>query len=156
MKNFLLVLIGFICYVQVFSQEKQFSDQEKEIIKPIDLLFNGMRKGDSSMVRSAFHSEATLSTTFTDPKGNARFEKEKVDDFVKAVGTVHKEIWDERILNYNILISDNLAQVWTEYEFYVDDKFSHCGANAFLLFKDQQGWKIINITDTRRRENCKK
>lgn len=151
-----MFLSFFCCILHVFSQEKPFSDQENEVIKTIDLLFDGMRKGDSSMVRSSFHNEATLSTTYTDAKGNSHFEKENIDDFVKAVGTPHKEIWNEKILNYEILISDNLAQVWTEYEFYVDDKFSHCGANAFLLFKDQKEWKIINITDTRRRENCVK
>ncbi|TAK42505.1 MAG: hypothetical protein EPO28_07185 [Saprospiraceae bacterium] len=33
---------------------------------------------------------------------------------------------------------------------------SHCGVNAIQLFKSAEGgWKIIHITDTRRREGCR-
>ncbi|HFA51249.1 MAG TPA: hypothetical protein ENJ95_19730 [Bacteroidetes bacterium] len=31
---------------------------------------------------------------------------------------------------------------------------SHCGVNAFHLFKSREGWKITQVTDTRRRNNC--
>ncbi|MBI5914693.1 MAG: nuclear transport factor 2 family protein [Bacteroidetes bacterium] len=31
---------------------------------------------------------------------------------------------------------------------------SHCGVDAFQLFKGENGWKITQISDTRRRENC--
>lgn len=33
--------------------------------------------------------------------------------------------------------------------------FSHCGIDAFQLFKDDKGeWKITQIVDTRRKEGC--
>lgn len=54
----------------------------------------------------------------------------------------------------NILIDGNLASVWTDYKFYIDDQFSHCGVNSFQLFKGKDGWKVIYIIDTRRKENC--
>jgi hypothetical protein len=47
-----------------------------------------------------------------------------------------------------------MAAIWTEYSFYLGDKFSHCGVNSFQLFKDETGWKIIYIVDTRRKEGC--
>ena len=31
---------------------------------------------------------------------------------------------------------------------------SHCGINAFQLFKSSDGWKVIQITDTRNKEGC--
>jgi hypothetical protein len=53
-----------------------------------------------------------------------------------------------------VLIDGNLASVWTDYKFYIGEKFSHCGVNSFQLFKGDDGWKIIYIIDTRRKDNC--
>ena len=39
------------------------------------------------------------------------------------------------------------------FEFWIDDKLSHCGANSIHLLKKKSGWKIFNITDSRR-INC--
>jgi hypothetical protein len=44
--------------------------------------------------------------------------------------------------------------LFPEYTFYVGDQMSHCGVNAFQLMKTTEGWKIIGITDTRRKDNC--
>ncbi|HOD10564.1 MAG TPA: nuclear transport factor 2 family protein, partial [Flavobacterium sp.] len=41
--------------------------------------------------------------------------------------------------------------VWTPYEFYVNEKLSHSGVNAFTLFKENEKWKIIHLIDTRRK-----
>ena len=40
------------------------------------------------------------------------------------------------------------------FAFYLDDKFSHCGVDAFQLFKGNTGWEIFQLTDTRKKEGC--
>jgi len=149
----LLLGIAFFGVLNVFGQTKA---QLAEARKPIEQLFDGMRKGDSTLVRGAFHSSARLQTTFFNKEKKPVLRTEDLDGFIKSVGTPHAEVYDERIVKYDIKIDDNLATVWTEYEFYVGTKFSHCGVNAFQLFKTENGWKIIQITDTRRKEGCKK
>ncbi len=49
-----------------------------------------------------------------------------------------------------------MAIAWTPYEFYVNDKFNHCGVDVFTLMQTAKGWKIMGIVDTRRKENCNK
>jgi len=63
--------------------------------------------------------------------------------------------WDERLLVYNVQIDAIIAHVWTPYEFWFNDAFSHCGANAFTLVKTDAGLKIIHIIDSRRKDSCK-
>jgi hypothetical protein len=46
--------------------------------------------------------------------------------------------------------------VWTEYDFHLGDKFSHCGVDAFHLLKTSAGWKVVALSDTARREGCPK
>ena len=122
-------------------------------MKTVLRLFDGMRAGDSSMVRAAFDSNPRLVTTMV-RNGVPVLTTGSVDDFVKAVGTPHSEVWDERISGEIIHIDGPLATVWMRYSFYAGSQFSHCGVNAFELFRRPDGWRITSIADTRRRERC--
>ncbi len=90
------------------------------------------------------------------------FEKESqpvlrtgsIDGFVKGVGTPHEKVWNESIWDSEVRIDGNLAHVWTKYAFYLGEDFSHCGVDAFQLFKDDNGWRIFQLTDTRQFEDC--
>lgn len=121
----------------------------------IETLFNGMRKGDSALVRSAFHPKAVLHSTLKRKTGETDFVTDQLSDFIKAVATPHTEVWNEMIWSYEIKIDGIMATAWTPYTFYLGDKLSHCGVNAFTLMRDATGWKIVSITDTRRKDNCK-
>ena len=128
--------------------------EEIAVIKTIQQLFDGMRAGDSSTVKNVFIEDAVMATVLYDKDGQSQRRTGSLQQFVEAVGTPHDEVWDEKIWSYRVEIDANLASVWTDYTFYAGDKLSHCGVNAFHLFKSVDGWKITNITDTRRRENC--
>ena len=162
MKNKLLLLIFLFVIPLAFSQTEQ-SDQssdytstnEKKIRLVLENLFNGMRDSDSALVRSLFHEDATLkSTYFYEKLDKARIIEDDLEDFIIAIGTPKEEIWNEKIANVVILQDDFFAQVWMDYEFYVDDTFSHCGVNSIQMVITQSGWKIIDITDTRRKSAC--
>ena len=144
------VLLVFLVFIPLFAQSQKA--EKKEVRKVIDLLFDGMRKGDSAQVRQVFLPAATLNTSSVSSKGEAKLHQDSFTAFLNAIGTPHKEIWDERILSCEIRIDDNLATVWTKYAFYVDDVYSHEGVNAFQLVKLAGEWKILIITDTRRKK----
>ncbi len=128
---------------------------EKAVKTTIETLFKGMKSGDSSLVRSIVMSGARLETVIKDKTGKIVVKSDKIDGFIKAIGTPHNEVWDERIESIDIKIDGELATAWTPYHFYLDQKPLHCGVNAFQLVKTAEGWKIWSIIDTRRNENCK-
>lgn len=131
------------------------NEAEAEIKAVIDQLFEGMRRGDSSMVRAVFHPQASLRTSFVHySSGKPMIHAEAIDGFVEAVGTPHKEVWDERTTNYVFHVDDNLAQVWMDYSFYLNDHLEHCGVNSVQLMRVEDGWKITDIADTRRKQGC--
>lgn len=130
-------------------------DQEQEaVINTIKQMFDGMRAGDSAMVSAVFVADAGMFTVFTDKNGDAQRRQGSLQNFLNAVGTPHDKVWDEKIWSYKVKIDGVLATAWTEYTFYHGGELSHCGVNAFNLFKSNDGWKIINVTDTRRKSNC--
>ena len=129
------------------------SSDHDAVMRTVKQLFDGMRAGDSAMVRSAFDSNPRLVTTMV-RAGVPVMTEGSVDDFVRAVGTPHDEVWDERISGEIVHVDGPLATVWMRYSFYAGSRFSHCGVNAFELFRRPDGWKITSIADTRRRERC--
>jgi hypothetical protein len=118
----------------------------------INTLFTGMQNADSAMVRDCFHAEARLCTT--GEQANKPFMRvESIPNFVATIGKTPKGVLDERLTSMTIHVDQHLATAWTPYQFYAGGKFSHCGVNAFQCVRTDKGWKILQVTDTRRK-NC--
>jgi hypothetical protein len=149
MKRFLLATLLLMLSAPAFCQTAQ-----DDIKKTITTMFDGMRKGDTVMLRSTFHKDMVLQSVVNKKDGTTALLTEKADDFIKQVGTPHKDIYDERITWGDIKIDGDLASAWTPYKFYVGSQYSHCGVDFYQLMKTTSGWKIIYIVDTRRKDNC--
>ncbi len=150
MKKLIPAILTLVFTIQLQGQE----NDKQAIIHTIDMLFDGMRESDSTKLMNATHETATLKTTYTDRSGIPRIQESQIKDFIKGVLKPHDAIYDERIWSYEIEIDGLLATAWTKYTFFLGEKMSHCGVNAFQLFKSEAGWKIIGITDTRRKDAC--
>ncbi len=139
------------------AQERQvaspMSDAQQQVFAVVRQLFDGMREKDSTKMRGTMHPEARLVTT-------------GMRDSVPTVGLVSPTQWlagianakanflDERLRNPVVHVDAGLASVWAEYSFYIDDRLSHCGVDLFHLVRTAEGWKIIDLADTRHREGC--
>ncbi|MES2448045.1 MAG: nuclear transport factor 2 family protein [Bacteroidota bacterium] len=152
MKQFYLYFIAII--LSTTNVSAQNLNEEEAVKATINLLFDGMRSSDTTMLKKAFAANNTMQTIAKTKEGKAVVRTESLANFIKSIGTPHSEKYDERIVFTKILIDANLASVWTDYKFYVGEKFSHCGVNSFQLFKGDDGWKIIYLIDTRRKDNC--
>ena len=144
MKKIFFLLISSFSFAQNTS--------EKEIIKPIENLFNAMKFVDSLGVKNAFSNSAIMQTFGK----NQEIRTDKVEDFAKQVGASQAGDLDERFTISKILVDGNMASVWVPYQFYYKGNFSHCGVNSFQLVKIKHEWKIQYIIDTRRKDNCTK
>lgn len=151
MQKSLLLFLFLLPFAAIAQQDKH---PRTEVVQTIQRLFDGMRAGDSAMVSSVFDPQARMLTTWYDAENKPQLRKGALSSFLKAVGTPHEAVWDERIWSYDVQIDHSLASVWTPYTFFRGDTFSHCGVNTFQLYRSEKGWKIINITDTRRQEGC--
>ena len=145
-----MILIFAMANIAAYCQQTE-TDAVK---KTVNIMFDAMRKGDSTLLKSVFSKEMVLQSVSNNKEGKAVLSTEKADGFVKAIGTPHSAVYDERITFGDIKIDGDLASVWAPYKFYLGDKFSHCGVDVFQLIKTTDGWKIIYIVDTRRKDNC--
>ncbi|WP_420316241.1 nuclear transport factor 2 family protein [Ekhidna sp.] len=147
-----MISIVVFCLLTFMSQAQQ--NEKDEVMKVINQVFEAMRTNDSTLLKKSFVAEPNTFTAFVDKDGISKLVSGDFQRFKNAVGQAKEQVWNEPIWNEKVEIDGNLASVWVDYAFYVDDQFSHCGVDAFHLIKRDDGWKIFHLVDTRRKENC--
>lgn len=146
----LMILGTLTIVVAPLGAQTTGSDDPAAVVRQ---LFDAMRAHDTATVRNVFHPDARLMSVGLDREGNQSIRTTPIDGFVSAVGGATAFL-DERISGVEVRQDDGLATVWASYAFYADSTFSHCGVDAFQLARTADGWKIIHVADTRRREPC--
>jgi hypothetical protein len=129
----------------------QASPEAAAVRAAVDRLCDGMRERDVEKMRSAFADEARMFGL----NAQGAVQVTTAADFIASIARVPEGVvLDEVLGDVQILIDGQVASVWTYYDFYAGDDFSHCGYNAFQMLKTAGEWKVVAITDSRRREGC--
>ena len=125
--------------------------QKQEIQKVIETFFEAFHAKDTLKLKSLCEDTMILQSISENAKGT-KLSNEKPQVFFKSIASIPAELkFQEKIMSYAIQVNGSMAHAWTPYEFYVNDKLSHKGVNAFTLFKKENSWKIIHLIDTRRK-----
>lgn len=149
-----LILGGLLATSPLFAQNQAFTKEEKELVAAIDTFFAYFHKADTANIRALFHPKATLKS-LKYKENKTEVSEDNLQGLLLALANLPKTTKiEERLLTYKVQIDADLATVWTPYQFFVNDKLSHCGANAFTLVKVADKWQIVAIIDTRRKEKC--
>ena len=118
----------------------------------VDQFFLGMRMANESVLRSVLAPDIRFAILDASAD-SAAISTENLDGFIRAV-VVSAGAWNEQIYEVETRVDDTVASVWAPYTFYVNGRLSHCGVNSIELLQDAVGWKITQISDTRRTEAC--
>ena len=122
-------------------------DASQEVLAVVTTLFDGMREKDEAKLRSVFHADARLHTA------GASTRESPIEGFLQSVLS-NPATLDEVTFDEEVLVDGPLAVAWTPYNLFVDGEFSHCGVDAFTMVLTADGWKILQIVDTRVGEGC--
>ena len=120
---------------------------EAEVLEVVTTLFDGMREKDEAKLRSVFHADARLHTAGSGAPGTP------IEGFLRNVLASQADL-NEVTFDETVLVDGPLAVAWTPYNFFANGEFSHCGVNAFTLMRTDEGWKVLQIVDTRGGEGC--
>lgn len=126
---------------------------EQEVLAVVQRMFEGFAQKDTAIIRGTLHADVRLATAATNREGKPVVRAETMDKFLQGIANAEGKL-EEKLFNPEVRIEDNLATVWTRYEFWYNDKYSHCGIDSFQLARTEGGWKIFSIADTRK-ASCK-
>ena len=146
----LLILAVALSYSIIsFSQ----SDDRAAILETVQKFFDSIEFRDRQLLESILVPNSLNISARELDDGEAQLNVMSYDEVVTALtrpGRNAKErSWDE-----TVLIQENIAVVWTPYDFHVDGVFSHCGIDSFQLIKQDGQWLISNSSWTLETENC--
>ncbi|SEM26183.1 hypothetical protein SAMN04487910_4568 [Aquimarina amphilecti] len=155
MCRFLIICSLLISCNIIFSQ-KEMNINQKNAKQAVLDFFDGFHKGDTSKIRKTIDDNIVMQTIAKTKEGEVKTMKTNMNNFLEVIhNRPEDQKWLEKLLDFKIEADEHIAQIWTPYEFYVNDQFSHCGVNVFQLFNDGTTWRIIAIADTRKRKGCK-
>ena len=152
MKYYIIIIMLFF-----FGNITAQSEAETEVKQTIETFFEGFHKQDSTIMNSIIYKDIKLQSIGKNREGALELTTTVYSKFLKSIVSIPQDQkFEEKILNYTIQIDGNMANAWTDYQFWFNGQFSHCGVNSFQLIKENNTWKIFYLVDTRRREGCNK
>ncbi len=154
MRSFLLfILLATVANIQIANaQTTTVSSQDSvaAVQQVVQNMFIAMKNSDTVLLKTCF-SNNVIFQTVVNKAGEVSVKNESLQDFINSIGKQPVGSLDEQIKFESIKVNRELASVWTPYQFFYKEKYSHSGVNSFQLVKLKEGWKIQYIIDTRYR-----
>lgn len=140
-----ILLLSFLCS---FSQT-----QEEAVKNTVDSFFESFHGRDAKGMQKWIHKDAVLRRTAPNENGIQALRAQNFYDLINGVASIPETtLFEEKLLSYTIQVDGPLAHVWTPYEFWMDTKLHHAGANSIQLFQEDGVWRIIYLVDSRTSE----
>lgn len=120
--------------------------------KTVRSFFNTFHAKDTAAMKTLIHQEIVVGTVVHNSK-DTLLKVDNAHALYLSLSSIPDSIqFKEELTSVGVQDEGLLAQVWTPYVFYVNDKKTHEGVNSFTLINSGGKWKIIYLVDTRRRD----
>ena len=129
---------------------RSYGAEQDDVVSVVERTFLAMKARDAGALKATMLPEARL---YSERSGEVA--SRTLDQFVSQIVASKVELVERFTSKPQVMIRGNMAQVWGEYEFLRDGKFSHCGVDTVLLFKTTDGWRIATLSYTVEPTGCK-
>lgn len=148
------VLVAVAIASLLAASAARAQSDERAIVAAVTKFLDGIRTRDTSLMRSAVASGATL-VRVGGPTGVGA--PSAIDGIIERTGKGTGPGNDERIETPKVQIDEPLASLWAYFTLTRpgETKIDVCGVNMFSLRKGPDGWKIFQIAATSRTEGCR-
>lgn len=147
MKTFL----SLICLFTVLTTAAQ--TEQEQVKSAVNSFFESFHARDAEGMKKWIHTNAQLRRTAPDSTGVQVLREQSFEALINGISSIPDTTqFEEKLLGYAVQVDGPLAHVWTPYEFWLDNKMHHGGANSLQLFKENGIWKIIYLVDSRTTE----
>jgi hypothetical protein len=126
---------------------------QADVIAVMERLFDAMRVQDTLAIRLLAHPELRIFVP-GQQNGEPTLRVSTLAEFIRGIAASTVRL-DETAVDPEVRIDHNLATIWTYYDFYRGDQFSHCGFDAFHLARGSDGWLITGLAYTIRQDGCR-
>jgi hypothetical protein len=118
------------------------SSATDEVIASVDKVMQAINQASPQLLDEWMTANALVTMVTDDGKSHASTRSEMQSSLMSG----GKTKFHERTWGHQVKISGGLASVWVNYEFTIDNEFSHAGVNAIHLVNADGKWWVNNIT----------
>ncbi|HEY4305044.1 MAG TPA: nuclear transport factor 2 family protein [Gemmatimonadaceae bacterium] len=148
------LLVGATLLLAASTMTARAQSDTAAVLATANNVFKAMHDRDTVLLKSVFDTSARL--VGVSRRGTPAVTTMTPMRFGAAImGAKAGDVWNEKMINPEVRIDGNIAQVWGDYTFHINNTFSHCGIDAFMLVKVGDTWKITQLADTERKDGCK-
>lgn len=121
------------------------STDRAEILSIMSSFFKAMEFKDVETARSLILPKGRYFSV-SSPGGG--YSIMTTEDYLQSLTKAGSPLLQERLLNPDVKINGNIASLWSNYHFYVGEKFDHCGVDIFDFINTNDGWKMVSSVFT--------
>jgi hypothetical protein len=121
--------------------------QRAEVTHTLQRMFDALKDADEALLRSVMDASIVMHSTET-RDGVTTSGSSTIEGLAERI-TGDGDPLIERMWDPSVVVNGALAAIWTPYDFYVGETFSHCGVDSANLIRTPDGWKIVALSWTR-------
>lgn len=125
------------------------ANPEDEALATVQAFMDALGKRDTAALSDLLLPEGQLVGVQDD--GSVRFLAHA--DYLRSLengsGELHEVIFDT-----SVRVLGNFASVWAPYNFYLDGRLHHCGANNFSLVRHADRWRVAAVAYSSLADSC--
>ncbi|MEO0972698.1 MAG: nuclear transport factor 2 family protein, partial [Pseudomonadota bacterium] len=155
----LLLSAGCVACATTFLESPKLTSDaaaRAEVRAFVDRVFEAIASNDPAQWRPLLSEQArTLSfRESADTEGELLMRERAYRDVLSAMTPSAARYFERWTGEPTVLVHGPLAVVWGEYDFWIDEAFSHCGIDTVNLARIGGEWKIAHFMWTVEREGC--
>jgi len=120
-------------------------EEKEEVIAALQGVLDGLAARDRNMIAAQLlpGGSATLMR-------NGKPVQMAFDTFAERLSAPGTDTRQERIYDPVVHVDNNIAYIWTRFDFVINGKIDHCGTDSASLVKVDGRWLIASLGDTSR------
>jgi len=150
MKHLLSLIVCF--FIFSYQSAGQSRDEKEEVLKVARLFFEALEKHDSVIFNKILMKDSYNYIVVDQGDSAKLFSRLHKNSNFKSDRVIKERMRDTDVV---VQIHKRIATVWAPYDLWLNDKYSHCGVDAFIMMKEKDGWKIGTISFSVEKEGCK-
>jgi Putative lumazine-binding len=136
---------GCASIARTHSESRTHSPEQKEVIAPLQGMLDGLAARDRNMIAAQLLPGGSVVLV-----RNGKPVQMAFDTFAERLSTPGTDTRQERIYDPVVHIDNDIASIWTRYDFVLNGKIDHCGTDSAGLVKVDGRWLIAFLSDTSR------
>jgi len=134
-------LLTTFLFLGILSAQSEHHSQSIETV--VNQFMQAINTNDADLAQSLVLEDAMITRVLI-REGISNSKNISMNQFIEDIRTRTIEV-EERIWNLKIESNDNIATAWMDYDFHIEENYSHKGSNVLFLMKTSDGWKISQV-----------